>query len=258
LDSNRNIFAGPWVGELGWELFAWQGYLRMLSEVNEYDKFIVCGRKGHDFFYEDFATGYTGYRSSSEETSMWLCNGRLADFDYRDYANYHIIKPANYSGEAQRFVKWGLIGEHQYDIVIHARSTNKCDTNYRNWDREHWVEFVKAFTPIRAASIGTTEAALHIEGTDDKRDIPLRDLSDLMANSLVLVGPSSGPMHFGSLCGIPHVSWSTPHPLGLVSNKKRYEKTWNPFGTPVTFIEGSWHPDVTDVVRATKEKLESR
>ena len=27
----KRLIAGPWVGEFGWELFAWQGYIRALS-----------------------------------------------------------------------------------------------------------------------------------------------------------------------------------------------------------------------------------
>jgi len=27
----KKLIAGPWVGEFGWELFAWQAYVRALS-----------------------------------------------------------------------------------------------------------------------------------------------------------------------------------------------------------------------------------
>ena len=28
----KTLIAGPWVGEFGWELAAWQGYIRALSK----------------------------------------------------------------------------------------------------------------------------------------------------------------------------------------------------------------------------------
>jgi ADP-heptose:LPS heptosyltransferase len=74
-----------------------------------------------------------------------------------------------------------------------------------------------------------------------------------MANSTVLVGPSSGPVHLASLCGLPHVTWSPKNATGIMSNKDRYERIWNPLKTPVTFIEGSWNPEVKEIVGAVRK-----
>ena len=37
--THKILLAGPWVGEFGWELFCWQGFLRKLSK--QYDKVIT-------------------------------------------------------------------------------------------------------------------------------------------------------------------------------------------------------------------------
>jgi len=34
MKKNKSLLiAGPWLGEFGWELFAWQGYVRYVSET---------------------------------------------------------------------------------------------------------------------------------------------------------------------------------------------------------------------------------
>jgi len=244
------IFAGPWVGEFGWELFAWQGVLRTIARNERYRKFTICGRKGHEYLYEDFATAYINYDPPSTETNMWMCEG----WSYNYNGKYDIIvKPDNYIGYDQEFFKFGESGDHQYDIVIHARSTDKLKTGYRNWNRNCWDAFRKEFPNAKIVSVGTTDGALHVEGTDDKRDISLKDLCNLMANSTVLLGPSSGPIHLGSLCGLSHVTWSPRNATGIMQNKDRYERIWNPLKTPVTFIEGSWNPEVKEIVGAVRK-----
>lgn len=50
--SEKVLVAGPWVGEFGWELFTWQGYIRSLSE--KFDKTIVLSRPSSKFLYTDF------------------------------------------------------------------------------------------------------------------------------------------------------------------------------------------------------------
>jgi len=244
------IFAGPWVGEFGWELFVWQGILRTIASNEKYRKFVVCGRKGHDYLYKDFATEYINYDPPTAETNMWMCE----KWSWNYNGKYDVvIKPHNCLNYDQEFIKFGESGDHQYDIVIHARSTDKCGSAYRNWNRDNWDKFKESFPDANIASIGTMEGALSIGGTVDRRGIPLRELADVLANSTVLVGPSSGPIHFGSLCGLPHVTWSPKETTSITPNKERYERDWNPLKTPVTFLEGSWNPDVKDVVGAVRK-----
>ena len=37
--TKKTLIAGPWVGEFGWELFAWHGYVRTLAK--QYDRIII-------------------------------------------------------------------------------------------------------------------------------------------------------------------------------------------------------------------------
>ena len=55
--SNNNLIAGPWWGEFGHELFAWQAYVRSLSRF--YEKTHVICRESSSYLYEDFASDFT-------------------------------------------------------------------------------------------------------------------------------------------------------------------------------------------------------
>ena len=46
------LFAGPFIGEFGMELFTWQGHIRELSK--KFDKTIVSSRPMYKFLYKDF------------------------------------------------------------------------------------------------------------------------------------------------------------------------------------------------------------
>ena len=52
----KRLIVGPWSGEFGWELFAWQAYIRSLSE--HYEKTTVICRPLSHAIYADFADEY--------------------------------------------------------------------------------------------------------------------------------------------------------------------------------------------------------
>jgi ADP-heptose:LPS heptosyltransferase len=114
------------------------------------------------------------------------------------------------------------------------------------------VERLGLFANIKLASIGSKGAASCIPNTEDCRGIPLKELANLMRASRVVVSPSSGPAHFASLCGTPHIVWSDGKKWAMgLTNKARYKTEWNPFGTECTFIEHeTWQPDVQEVLEA--------
>ena len=106
-----------------------------------------------------------------------------------------------------------------------------------NWSVENWSKLRDLLGNKKIACIGTKQESGIIDGTDDLRDIDIQELLNVMRNSTCAFGPSSGPMHLASLCGLPHVVWSIPQ------NKVRYEENWNPLKTKILFdSEHDWHP----------------
>jgi len=245
------LLAGPWVGEFGWELFCWQGFIRKQSK--QYDKTIVIGRPGNEALYSDFADEYIEFDPESFKTDAWNCAGAKSAKDIIDktphtthlsghfdigmrYTHNGVVDTKNLFFNGQEFHKY-LTDEDQigYNLILHCR--NKSTGADRNWGKGQWEELVKLLPDtISICCIGNSEA-FHIEGTDDSRGISLSKLITVMNKSMLIVGPSSGPMHMASLCGLKHLVWSTDY------NRVRYEKDWNPFDTKVIFYsEGDWNP----------------
>ena len=248
-----NLIAGPFIGEFGWEVCAWQGVLRVLKE--QYDKVVVYGRPGHQYLYQDFADKYHEFTPQGKEPNMWMNEGTKFMLPEK-YEGDVWIKPQQLSlmpnAPEQHFVCYGEQGKHDgYDIVCHARMLYKYGSDNINTPIELWNDILKDFKGLKIASIGTRDGAAYIPGTTDCRGVSLEETANILANSKVLIGPSSGPMHFGSLCNIPLVVWS-----GYARSRPRYETLWNPFRAQVHVIDDGdpwgqkkqWQPDPKDVI----------
>ncbi len=259
------LYAGPWVGEFGWELFCWQAHIRYLK--NNYKKVVVACRSGHEVLYEDFANDIFSLDILCEETDMWNCkNYKIPSFEeifkcrlgnnrwispnkpVLRYDHRHVLdqKPLFNNFKNQKYFKYGNKTKG-YDIIWHGRKTNKNKTGYRNWADSKWSELTSFFKNKRTATIGTINSASMIGG-EDLRGVPLRKLADVLSSSTLIVGPSSGPIHFASLCGCNQVSWyGDPYDD---KNHVRFEKDWNPFNTNVKVIrKKDWDVSVEDVIK---------
>ena len=244
------LIAGYFVGEFGWNLMRWQGIIRHMAQ--NYDKVIIGCEKSMTFLFEDFATDFVFLHIDIKSRNMWMANQMVYEMPHSENDNY--IKPCreiclSNGNFHQNFIKWGNKNEeYQYDLLIHARSTNNFNTGYRNWAYDNWIELLVELWDchLNIASIGNNEDAMHIPGTDDLRGIPLKNLADVMASSKLMVSPSSGPGHFASLCGCKHLIWSDEKDQGLYNNKFRWLEDWNPFNTECYFIP-EWQPSVERV-----------
>jgi hypothetical protein len=266
------FFAGPWVGEFGWEVMMWQGYVRSEVLKNKYEEVIIIGRASSKYLYHDILSQYIPLDIEGN-TTCDLCNGKNYDFMTESFGVGTYFKPQRFLTlpyhdsmrnvqheypiryewpfSRQTFIKYGTasIG---VDILIHLRWTNKCGSSNRNWPVEKWIRLVELLSNknLSVACIGKPGYSRFIPGTVNKMGIDLESLSNLMVSSKVLVGPSSGPMHFGSLCGIPHVV-ITPE-----DNRIRYETAWNPFNTKNSLvINENWNPEVVEVYNSIMLQL---
>lgn len=263
--EDRVLLAGPWVGELGWELFHWQGYLRHLS--TKIAKVIVVGREGHQALYEDFCSEYIVHDPKSIDTDCWKCYGGDLGKHYEQTIPHTTYLSGQFNIGFQKkrgtwkpskkfleqdFIKYGKFNKAlRYDILIHARSTSKHGSAGNNWSIENWNRVVELFPHLSFASVGTTESAHHVEGTIDLRGVSLQQLTNAMASSNFMMGPSSGPIHLATLCGLPQFVWS-----GDKTTKIRYLKLWNPFHIPVRYLGGGHQPSVEEVCRILRDQIQ--
>jgi len=265
------LAAGPWMGEFGFELFEWQGCLRYIAD--QYDQVIVSSRPGNEVLYEDFCADYIPYEADINPCEGFI-NGNGTEYLAISQDVFKGIPYTRIISSAERFrkdapqkhVKFGKRNwELKYDVVIHARHIQVSDADQmspghaemkmsRNWDNRKWVELSLYIRQHgwRACSIGLNSAALCLPGTDDLRGIPLSRLADILASSKVIVGPSSGPHHFASLCGCPQLVWGTEKLI------PRYNHIWNPLNTELYFlgVDDQWDPPVHRVCGMLRAALQ--
>ena len=279
LDRIKTLFTGPWIGELGWEIMCWQGFLRKAAP--KYDRVVVACRIGHDALYADFADDILHFDEGDNQTDM--CYDRSVDrkqiANFRSYIedfapNAEWTKPNAFPGRwwdsqhwsiRQSFVRLGRKVDScpMPDILLHIRNTNKCGTEFRNWPEGHAKIVSESF--IRAgysvACIGKSESSLHVGGADC-RDIDLVALTNLMASSKLIIGPQSGPAHLATLCGLPQLCWQTCRDHSL-----RLQIHWNPFNTRVETMQSPgdsywkrkkmWLPNTSVIIDKAKCMLEN-
>ena len=244
--NSDHLIAGPFLGEFGWELMQWQGYLRQLAKF--YKRVIVYGRPSSEYLYRDFAFEFRAMHLVSWDTDAYLLNG----FDYSKWASQFkgqdILIADNRCKELssmmhQDFIRFGekKIGA-EYDLIIHARDIPPLQGNknkaLRNWPRKSWDKLCNSLSDLKIASVGIKELSYAPEGTDDLRGIETEELCSILTSSRCCVGPSSGLMHLASLCGTPHIVWTSDKNgskrFGGVSY--RYLRSWNPLGTKIKLI----------------------
>jgi len=269
------LLAGPYCGEFGWTLFCWQAYLRWVSQQQEFDSVIICGHDDTKALYNDFCTEWVSHNewpiapdcyTGRMKISNWW-NGRytIGDVLFRPNTK-HVHYSASWgsfwqewdeSFRRQSFISYGNSGDG-YDCLLHIRSTTKNGTGYRNWADNKWLELTKLLISegVSIGCVGSHTAAHHIDGCDDLRGLSLDKITDIMASSKMIVGPSSGPLHLASLCKCHQVVWSPMY------NYNRYMYHWNPFNTKVSFIDegcpgrdSAWNPSVNTVLNSVMKVI---
>lgn len=277
----KKLFAGAWLAEFGWELMAWNGFLRAISD--QYDEVIVAGPTGHEGIYE-FATKYIPYDVPTDTANMWMNRPeekRAYEFMTRQFdSRNHLVEyinPANYWDSLARQNKGILVNaikpqefkhfgtdtdikeENKYDILYHARNCDNWDSGFRNWNPIDVKKVLNEFPDKRIGCIGRKGRAFYCGG-DDLRDIPLSELTAIMSDSKLLVGPLSGPIHLATLSVLPQVTWVTK-----AEHRQRVEKTWNPFGVKTAVIQAEsdriwtqripWTPEPHEIINEIKKIL---
>lgn len=258
----KKLLAGPFIGEFGWELFLWQGAIRKLAE--NYDEIIISSRPGHEYLYKDFYTKFVPFDPKSYDCDCMLCwkaHG-IEDFFLKYNGNCDILflgksVPSSHSQKyieslEHKYIKYGEKSKNKaYDIVIHARDF-KIGNSYKT-ERNGNIDYSKIvnhFKNLKIASIGLSGLSKLIPGTDNKMDLNLHELANILTNSNVIIGPSSGPIHYASLCDCSQVVWTIPQ------NRHRFEKTWNPFSVKSKVIdEHGWSPPEEKIIENVERML---
>ncbi len=259
-----NLLARTHGIEMGWGVATFIPYLRKIS--HKYDKIVIVCNEGEEYLCE-FATSFE-YMDKKGRSSGWLFKDKAIGMPLkfkRKYKGYKVVVPTRKnctSKKKREYFKYGTFDEKlKYDIVLHSRSESKYGRGNRNWPIARYSKLLKKLRlnrELSVCSIGTFAGAYKVPGTEDRRGVDLKTLCNIMASSRVCVSVSSGPLHLASLCGCPHVGWSDREKQAWVggTNKMRFKRLWNPFNTPVKFIDSEgWLPKVDTVAKAVNKML---
>jgi len=260
--KSSTLFAGPWLGEFGWELLNWQPFLRWLAPA--YDNVIVSCRPGTEALYDDFAHGFSPHnvRGVSETNTMLSVDtpDALARALSAVPSGADHLQRVGWQPDARKvFIPYG---DHDpglaTDVLFHPRGRGFGAG--RNWDAEKWAVLLDALCGqgLRVGCIGLSNATLPLRGDwIDYRDRPLAETMNIIASTRLVIGPSSGPMHLASLCRTPHVVWTDARGYARGrTNRTKYERWWNPFDTPAYVLDDEgFDPSVATVLDATTAAL---
>lgn len=260
----HRLFAGPWVGEFGWELMNWQGYIRALRPA--YEQITVCSRASSKALYADCCDSFIPHDIRGQANSHVIFDlenpDELAGILSQIPPDCDHLPPLRYIPRSvQRFRRFGRReqGTHYAEVLIHARK--KESGGREDWAESQWNELIDKLRrkSLRVGGVGLSSATLNLSGIEDYRDIDLKKTMNLMAAAKLVIGPSSGPMHLASLCGTPHLVWTDRRTYGMrKTSREKYETWWNPLQTPVQVLDQfGFNPPVEDVKTAVFTMLES-
>lgn len=240
------LYAGPWIGEFGWELCWWNPLVRYAA--TRHDRTVIAARETSRYLYE-FADEFIPVQADATE----FCGGKLLS-QLPDVECDEVLSPGKaFANRKLDKLAWRKLGSPETRVadVICAFRPPKV-MGGRVHPGKDYPEAMCDELVADLMSGGLTVACCGWKenycppGAIDMRGTTLGEQCDAIASALCAVGPSSGTIHLASLCGCPHVTWYTPktHP----HLNTRYKVQWNPFDTPVTFVDG--HPPSPSAIAA--------
>jgi len=248
-----------WKGELGWLLLWYAPAIRHMSR--HHDRTIFALDKSLAHIVDDFADeivplkcqGHAQHTGQILEGELPEVEGDWTVARWKDVFTQGWKK----NPPPREHREFGRPPKVLFDAVCFFRPPKtlkggRGDPNRKSYPEDKARKLVELLVAKdwRVACAGGPDNRTY-DGALDIRGIPLDWLCPALRGAGVTIGPSSGPMHLASLSGSRHVTWCDHSPI-----RKRYEKSWNPFGTPVEYL-GEPNPEPEAVAEAA-ERIRSR
>ncbi len=249
------LFAGPWIGEFGWELARWQGGIRRIAQGAEW-YVIVMGDVGHHllypyaheywdvprFFREAGFTRQCDHVRGGAEAAVhlqllaWLIARALA----RIGPVQMTLLPQRFRPDEQDIVRlkvpdaarWRPEGRY-FCVLPRLRSWNP----QKNWPVGKWLDLMAA---LQGDGSPYGEQAMVVGAPDEVRTLQpeyaceerwsLHRSIALLGGAEFAIAPESGGALLSLLCGCPTVVF------GHMRNKKRITADENFLSTPVHYV----------------------
>jgi hypothetical protein len=238
----QNLFAGPFAGELGWELMQWQGFVR--SRRPHYQQVHVLTYPGRNYLYDgchvhnheiDLKSAGYGYGLLGPGQARAMVEAKASEIGLKNYdafdpsllcTRYH---KAFWKQEFRLFEE-PPVASTPYDIVFHFRAVRKEGPDHaKNYSPALADELVKRCKDrgISVACIGHPSYSYCPADCDDHRSVDLRETVAAISSAHAVAGENSGPMHLANLCGKPTILWAQDQ------WRIDYSLRWNPFRVPI-------------------------
>lgn len=279
------IVAGPFVGELGFEIGEWIPHIKGMVNLFKCRAHVFT-RRGHEVLYPfaaeihsfDFPTDCTHcnwlLNPPDEEVALWL----ELETRVREYASQPQFRGLYKITEVPDKARTYKVFRHKVPLLLKApdplteqwKSALPSGTKIiltlrasaRGYERNSNVETVrraaefvvqKGWTPIIVGKVDAGYSVPELPGINLINKTSLSDLVAIYRLSRAVVGSSTGIIHLAAACGVPHITWGSTY-----SNDKvvlRYNRTWNLNGTWVRFISKDWDVNVEDISAALTEAV---
>ena len=263
----RNLFAGPYAGEFGYELMQWQGFIRARRAA--YEQVHVLTYPGRDYLYEGCQVHY--HNIDLKSAGYWY--GRLGPVELRQMADaraaeiglkdYDLFNPSLLCTRYHKMLFWKQnfrlleeprLSEKFYDVLFHFRSVQKDGPDHvKNYSPELADELVQRCLDqgLMVGCYGHPAYAYCPKGCADLRNVDMRQTVAAISSARAAVGEASGGMHLANACGKPTIIWGDGQ--WRIAPALR----WNPFRVPIYVVTiTSWRPTPEVVCRFVVQSME--
>lgn len=244
----RNLFAGPYVGEFGWELMQWQGFIRARRPY--YESVHVLTYPGRDYLYEgchvhhhDIDLKTAGYRYGilDRKKALQMIEKKVSEVGLESYDVFSTsLVCTRYHkaiwGQEFRLFKEDPLTTTLRDVIFHFRAVRKKGSDtYQDYSAAAADELVQRCLEhgLRVGCIGHPNYSYCPPDCEDYRSIDLRRTIAAMSTAHAIVGKNSGPMHLASLCGKPSIQWAEDQ------WRLDFSLRWNPFRVPIYIVSNT-------------------
>lgn len=258
------LIAGPYVGEFGFELMHWQGYIR--KRISHYKEVHIITYPERDYLYPSCHVHYHNIRLEKAGYGYGLLSPTqqkkivIAKAKELGLKKYDILTSGHLCTKYHRRFLWGqrfelfqeppLDGENR-NLAFHIRSVDKDGPdkakNYpHNLADQLAVLCLKRGYKI--CCIGHPDYAYCPSGCEDLRSADLKKSVAAICSAKIVVGENSGASHLANLCGKPTVLWA--------SSQWRidFSLRWNPFSVPIFVAANNTHTPPPPVVMHAIDK----
>ncbi len=285
MSEKKILVAGPYLGELGWELFAWQPMVRAQWLEYQPDRTVVYTSPGREKFYRfadevrslinlpELESECMAWTNLHQHKDVWrraidsVKRTTIQEFPEKQgykirLFNTDILKALNQPyyerGEPDLLRGDGaeanaLLGDPDERRIVALCVRDREMSDFRNWSYDNWFKLGQAligdgWTPVYLGKIRSPERWKVPQGSIDLTNRTTLDqaLSVLSERSELAIGGSTGLTHLASRAGVDHIVWGVP------KNVVRYYET-NWFGARFMVLPNGWTVNPSHVIMQVRK-----